>query len=108
MNNKKNIVLGIIGCGGDIGRFHTENVFFNFPHVRLKTVCDLEINKIKKWINNLGNIHIALDYKEILNDPEINTVFICTQCTIFKFYTNDSSIIISCIPNILFYKYSCL
>ena len=77
LNNKK-IVLGIIGCNGRIGKLHTRNVLFNFPNVRLKYACDTRTEDIKDWCHNLKIENITDNYREILNDPEVNAVFICT------------------------------
>lgn len=45
MNNKKKIILGIIGCG-EIGQFHIENIISYLPEIKLKSICDLDTQKI--------------------------------------------------------------
>ena len=61
MNNKKIIILGIIGCGGRIGKIHTNNVLSNFPDIKVKSVCDINIDKIKDWVYSLGIKNIFID-----------------------------------------------
>jgi myo-inositol 2-dehydrogenase/D-chiro-inositol 1-dehydrogenase len=75
--NKK-IVLGVIGAGR-IGKLHTENVVNNFVDVRVKAIADVYADNIKDWAANLGIENVYSDYHEILNDPEINTVLICSS-----------------------------
>lgn len=78
MSAKKKIVLGIIGCGGRIGRVHTKNIVSNFPSVKLKLFCDTNVKGTKEWAKSLGIKDITANYKEILEDSEINTVLICS------------------------------
>ena len=81
----KKIVLGIIGAGR-IGKLHAEDVVNNFIDVEVKAIADIYADKIKAWANSIGIKNVYDDYHEILNDPEINTVLICSP-------TNTHSII---------------
>lgn len=76
MSNK--IVLGIIGAGR-IGKLHAENVVNNFVDVKVKAIADMYADKIKDWATDLGIENVYADYHDILNDPEINTVLICSS-----------------------------
>ncbi|MHB1254532.1 MAG: inositol 2-dehydrogenase [Candidatus Humimicrobiaceae bacterium] len=78
MNQKDKIKIGIIGGGGLIGKFHTKNIADNFHDVKIKTVHDIKINEIKKWAYDLGIDNITDDHNEIINDPEINCILICS------------------------------
>jgi len=74
----KKIVLGIIGAGR-IGKLHAEDVANNFINVEIKAIADIYADKIKPWANSIGIKNVYADYHEILNDPEINTVLICSS-----------------------------
>ncbi|WP_003542271.1 inositol 2-dehydrogenase [Desulfotomaculum nigrificans] len=71
--------LGLIGAGR-IGRLHGEVITYYIPNAEIKTVSDVFMNEgIKNWANHLGISNITTDYKEILSDPEIQAVLICSS-----------------------------
>lgn len=72
------IKLGIIGAGR-IGKLHAENIVKNFVNVDVKAIADIFADSIKDWAENLGIQNIYTDYKEILNDPEIEAVLVCSS-----------------------------
>jgi myo-inositol 2-dehydrogenase / D-chiro-inositol 1-dehydrogenase len=75
---EKKIKLGIIGAGR-IGKIHAENVANHIGYVEIKAVSDLYADKVKDWAANLGIQNVYADYHQILNDPEINAVMICSS-----------------------------
>jgi len=75
--NKK-ITIGIIGAGR-IGKLHAENITYNVPDVRIKTISDIFTDSIKDWAKNLGIENVSNDAADIINDPEIEAVFICSS-----------------------------
>lgn len=76
MNNK--IKIGIIGAGR-IGKLHAENIMFNINSVEVKAIADIHADKISDWAYGLGVKNVYSDYKEILKDPEIDAVMICSS-----------------------------
>lgn len=72
------ITLGVIGAGR-IGKLHTENILYNVPYARVKSVADVYADKVRDWANGLGIKNVYSDYREILNDPEIDAVLICSS-----------------------------
>ena len=78
MNNEKKIILGILGCGGRIGKLHTKNIIYNFPHVTIKTIHDISIEDIQTWAYSLGIKNITNNSSDIFEDEEINSVLICS------------------------------
>ena len=78
MNNEKKIILGILGCGGRIGKLHTKNIIYNFPHVTIKTIHDIAIEEIQTWAHSLGIKNITANSSDIFEDEEINSVLICS------------------------------
>lgn len=70
------VVVGVIGAG-NIGKLHINNLVKN-KNVRIKMVSDLFADKLEKWFLDSGVENITKEYSEILNDDEIDTVFICS------------------------------
>jgi len=75
--NKK-VTLGIIGAGR-IGKLHSENIRHNIPEAVIKTISDIRVDAVKDWAEGIGIKNVVEDYKEILIDPEIDAVFVCSS-----------------------------
>lgn len=71
------INIGIIGAGR-IGKLHVENLQHH-PHVNIKAISDISAEETKNWARGLGIKNVMSDYQVILNDPEIDAVFICSS-----------------------------
>ncbi|MBY8909174.1 inositol 2-dehydrogenase [Salinicoccus roseus] len=82
----KKVTVGVIGAG-NIGKLHINNLKRN-KNVRIKMVSDLFADKLEKWFADSGVEEITKEYNDILNDEEIDTVFICsptnTHATLIK------------------------
>ncbi len=75
MDNKLNV--GIIGAGR-IGKLHAANAA-KLQNVKIKAISDLYADQLKDWASGLGIDNVYADYHQILNDPEINAVMICSS-----------------------------
>lgn len=75
---EKRIKLGIVGAGR-IGKLHAENVMYNIKGFEVTLIADINVDGIKDWAYNLGIKNVYSDYKEILKDPEIDAVLICSS-----------------------------
>jgi len=75
--NKK-IKVGVIGAGR-IGKLHTENILYNIKDAEIKAVADINADKIRDWAFELGIPNVYSDYREIINDNEIDAVLICSS-----------------------------
>lgn len=73
----KKIKIGIIGAGR-IGKLHAENLIRN-PQVEIKAISDIYADQVKPWAEGLGISYVTKDYKEILNDDEIDAIFVCSS-----------------------------
>jgi len=73
----KKVKVGVIGAGR-IGKIHTENIKFHIPEAEVEAVSDINVHGIRKWAESLGIQKIVNDYKEILNNPEIDAVLVCS------------------------------
>lgn len=74
MKNQLNV--GVIGAG-KIGKLHINNLKHN-ENVRVKMVSDLFADQLNEWFLQSGVEKISKDYQDILNDEEIDAVFICS------------------------------
>ncbi len=72
----KKITVGVVGAGR-IGKLHMNNLK-KLPQVRLKTVSDIYADDLKDWFAESCAEKFTKDYRELLNDPEIDAVFICS------------------------------
>lgn len=73
------IKIGIIGAGR-IGRVHGEGVTYGVKNAVVHAIADPYMNdEIKQWANGLGIANCYTDYQQIINDPEIDAVMICSS-----------------------------
>lgn len=73
------VTVGIIGAGR-IGRVHIESICTKVADATIKTLADPFMNAdTEKWAKNIGVQNTTKDYKEILADPEIDAVLICSS-----------------------------
>jgi myo-inositol 2-dehydrogenase/D-chiro-inositol 1-dehydrogenase len=72
------ITVGIVGAGR-IGKIHAENIRYFIPEARIKTVADPVADKLGEWAHGLGIEKVARDAREIMSDPEIGAVVICSS-----------------------------
>ena len=73
------IKVGIIGAGR-IGKVHTESIQKYVKCAQVKTIADPFLNDDTiAWAKGLGVENFTKDYKDILNDKEIDAVLICSS-----------------------------
>lgn len=73
------VTVGIIGAGR-IGKVHTESICNFVRNAKIKTVADPFMNETTDaWLKSMGVEKTAKDYHDILNDPEIDAVLICSS-----------------------------
>ncbi|MFL6560657.1 MAG: inositol 2-dehydrogenase [Bacillus sp. (in: firmicutes)] len=71
-----NVNIGIIGAGR-IGKIHADNLR-SIPQLRVKSVSDIEIKHLESWAQERQIEVLTTNYNDILNDPDIHAVFICS------------------------------
>ena len=76
-NSSKKIKIAVIGCGSIGTGAHTENYAKN-PNVELKYFCDIIPERADEMVGKHDGKAIY-DYKEILDDPELDAVSVCTH-----------------------------
>lgn len=73
------VKVGIIGAGR-IGKVHTKSICNLVKNAVIKTIADPFMNEeTANWAKEMGIEHVSKDYKEILSDPEIDAVLICSS-----------------------------
>lgn len=73
------ITVGVIGAGR-IGKIHISNIVYYMPEARVKTVADANLTpEIEAWAKGLGIPHVTKNAEEMLRDPEISVVLICSS-----------------------------
>lgn len=70
------LTVGIIGAGR-IGRLHVDNLK-GLQEIRIKGVSDVAAKHLEPWAMEKRIEVFTTDYHELLNDPEIQAVFICS------------------------------
>lgn len=73
------IKVGIVGAGR-IGKVHITSISTRVKDAQIKTVADPFMNEeTATWARSMGVEHTTKDYKEIIQDPEIDAVLICSS-----------------------------
>lgn len=73
------VTVGIIGAGR-IGKVHVQSITNNVSEAKIKTLADPFMNEeTARWAKKMGIENVTKDYKEIINDPEIQAVLICSS-----------------------------
>lgn len=71
--------IGIIGAGR-IGKVHSESITYHVKDAVVAAIADPFMNDdTKAWAESLGIPSISKDYHDILNNPEIDAVLICSS-----------------------------
>lgn len=71
--------IGIIGAGR-IGKVHTESIMRYVAGATVKSVADPYMTEeTAAWAKSMGVEKVGKDYREILADPEIDAVLICSS-----------------------------
>lgn len=71
------IKVAIIGCGAIANGSHIPAYLAN-PDAEIKYFCDIDIAKAEKAVDQYGVGTAVADYRELLNDPELEAVSVCT------------------------------
>ena len=70
--------IGIIGAGR-IGRLHAENIVTSIREVEVRSIADAYVNdNLRKWADSIGINRVYENHKEIIEDPDIDAVLICS------------------------------
>lgn len=71
--------IGIIGAGR-IGKVHLESISYHVKNATVVAMADPFMNdETESFIRNFGVEKVYKDYKEIINDAEIDAVMVCSS-----------------------------
>ncbi|PLS03346.1 inositol 2-dehydrogenase [Neobacillus cucumis] len=73
------LTVGVIGAGR-IGKIHVDNLR-GMSQVRVKSVSDVAVDHLEEWAKEKQIEVLTTNYQDLLTDPEINAVFICSPTT---------------------------
>ena len=69
--------VAVIGCGTIANSAHIPS-YLNNPEVEIKYFCDIILEKAEACVEKYGCGIAVKDYKDVLKDPEIIAVSVCT------------------------------
>lgn len=75
---KKTVVVGTVGAGYAAHLHASGYEKISGINIRLKTICDLNLQLAQQLIDQYGYEQITSDYAEMLSDPEIDVIDIIT------------------------------
>jgi len=70
--------VGLIGAGR-IGKLHAENIAHHIPRAKITRIADIAADKVRDWAEGLGIHEVCADARELLADPEIGAVLVCSS-----------------------------
>jgi len=88
MGSKINV--GLIGAGR-IGRLHAENLCHHVAGARLAAVTDLDLAAAQSCAAEYGIRTVSANHRDLLEDPEIEAVLICSSTRTHSRLIEDSA-----------------
>ncbi len=77
MNNNQPLRIGVIGAGR-IGKIHAESIATRTPGAELAGIADVNLAAAQETAVKFNVALVSADYHDILNDPTIDAVAICS------------------------------
>ncbi|MBQ8160907.1 MAG: inositol 2-dehydrogenase [Clostridia bacterium] len=69
--------IGIVGAGR-IGNVHAESITYHIPEAQVVMVTDPIVDSARKLAERFGIEKYSADYMDIVNDPQIDAVLVCS------------------------------
>lgn len=73
----KKLNIGIVGAGR-IGKVHAASITYHIPQAQIAMVTDVYEAAAKALAETYGVPRYSTDYMDIINDPEIDAVLVCS------------------------------
>jgi myo-inositol 2-dehydrogenase/D-chiro-inositol 1-dehydrogenase len=86
----KKLKIGIIGAGR-IGKVHTETIVQSIPNAEVVSIVDTNLSVAEKLAKKFRINNYSADYKDIINNSEIDAVVICSPTNTHSKYIIDAS-----------------
>lgn len=74
----KTLKIGVVGAGR-IGKLHVANLMTRVSGATVVAVTDVVAESAKALAAQFGISKVYADYRELVNDPEIDAVFVCSS-----------------------------
>ena len=88
----RKLKIGIIGCGGIANQKHFPALKANADLNEIVAFCDIKIERAEKAAKEFGvpGAQVTADYKELLANPEVEVVHVCTPNVAHSAITIDA------------------
>ena len=87
----KAVQIGLIGAGR-IGRVHAETIANRIPEANLRVVADVFLKAAQKCATDFQIPSVSEDYREILENSEIEAVLICSSTDTHARFIEEAAI----------------
>ncbi|QQO09143.1 inositol 2-dehydrogenase [Breznakiella homolactica] len=75
----KQLRIGVLGAGR-IGKIHAENIAYLISQAKLAGIADVKLTpEMETWAKGLGAQNVSGDPMEIIRDPAIEAIIICSS-----------------------------
>lgn len=86
----KKIKIGIIGAGR-IGKVHTETIVQSIPDAEVVSIVDVNYSEASKLANKFRIANYSENHKDIIDNPEIDAIVICSPTDTHAEYIIDAA-----------------
>lgn len=88
----RKIKIGVIGCGGIANQKHFPALKANADLNEIVAFCDIQIERAEKAAKEFGvpGAQVTADYRELLANPEVEVVHVCTPNVAHSAITIDA------------------
>ncbi len=83
------VIVGVIGCGAIANGAHIPS-YMNCPDAEVKYFCDIIPERAEAAVATYGSGIACTDYHDVLNDPEVEAVSVCTPNYAHAFISMDA------------------
>ncbi len=74
---KEKLRVGVLGAGR-IGKIHVENLCHSVPNVEVVSIADVAVEATREWAKQFNITNITADPYEVINNPDIDAILICS------------------------------
>lgn len=87
----KKVNTGVIGIGR-IGKIHCRHLCLNIADASVVAVSDIRVKEAEKYAKEFNIPRVTGDYREIVRDPNIDAVVICSSTDMHSLIIEESAI----------------
>ena len=73
----RKLQIGVIGAGR-IAQLHIDNLAYRIPEAEVVGIADINFERAEEIAKKYKIINVYEDYKELLGNPDVDAVFICS------------------------------